>query len=75
MNKKVNYYEIVFNDESKTSICILGERKPTIEEANKFCKIDCEKFKATVEEVLDIDDSEAHCFFDMSEEATFPIFK
>lgn len=68
-----NYYEVVFSD--GYSICILGERQPTVEEANIFCKEDCENMKVTVTNVIEIDSYEAHTFFDMDDEANFPIFQ
>ena len=70
---KINYYEVEFND--GYSICILGERKPTIEEASVFLKEDCEKIKTIVANVQEIDSDEAHTFFYMVNEANFPIFK
>ena len=72
-NKKVNYYELEFDDEY--SICIKGERKPTVEEANIFAKADCEKFGASIIDVLEISDKEAHMSFDMEKEESFPIFR
>lgn len=75
VDTKVNFYEIVFNDEDENSVCILGARKPTIEEANEFCKADCEKLKATVSKVLDIDENEAQYWFGVTKEANSPIFQ
>lgn len=84
----MRYFEIEFGnepgnqDKSKTetigeySICILGERKPSIEEAAQFCKKDMEKmgYKYVVN-VLEIDQTEARTFFDMEREKEFPVFK
>jgi len=72
-NKNINYYEAEFSD--GYSICIKGERKPTITEANEFLKVDCMNMKTTVINVLDIDNNEAHNFFDMSNEDKFPVFQ
>ena len=82
------YYEIEFDNEPRNeadymgdilpehySICILGERKPTIREAEAFCKNAMERlgYKYVVN-VTEIDAQEAHNFFDMSEEHRFPVF-
>ena len=83
------YYEIEFDNDVRCrdfadsdeiigdySICIIGERKPTYEEAEAFCKEDMEKmgYKYVVA-VREIDSDEAHNFFDMENEKNFPVFK
>jgi hypothetical protein len=82
------YYEIEFDNEPRNeadymgdtlpehySICIIGERKPTIREAEVFCRNDMERFGYKyVVNVTEIDAQEAHNFFDMSEEHRFPVF-
>lgn len=68
-----NYYEAEFND--GYSICIKGIRKPTVEEANKFLKKDCDHMGTYVIDVIEIDCSEAHNFFDMEQEEKFPVFQ
>lgn len=71
--ENLNYYEAEFSD--GYSICIKGLRKPTIEEANDFLKEDCKNMNVSVIDVLDLDEDEAYTFFDMSNEANFPIFE
>ena len=83
------YYEIEFDNDVRCrdfadsdetigdySICIIGERKPTYEEAETFCKKDMEEmgYKYVVA-VREIDSYEAHNFFDMKNEKNFPVFK
>ena len=86
MDKK--YYEIEFDNEPRGrelsddeyigdySICIIGKRKPTIKEAEEFCKNDMKqmgyKFVVAVREV---DSDEAHSFFDMDNEEKYPVFE
>lgn len=75
----IKYYEVEFGKrEDKTdvfSMCIVGVRKPTIEEAEKFLAEDLEMMGYDhITEVLEIDYDEAHNFFDMERENQFPIF-
>ncbi len=84
----MRYFEIEFDNEPRNqdgleketigeySICILGEREPSIEEATQFCKEDMEKmgYKYVVN-VLEIEQIEARTFFDMEREKEFPVFK
>lgn len=81
MEKK--YYEVEFakylsNFEdyiSDYSICIIGEREPSIEEATEFCKEDLQKLGYDfVSNVFPLSLEEAHKFFDMENEEWFPIF-
>lgn len=85
MGKK--YFEIEFDNDKRSrdtdgdivgdySICIIGTRKPSIEEAEQFCKSDMEQmgYKYVVN-VLEIDAEEAHSFFDMERESEFPVFQ
>lgn len=75
----MRYFEIIFSggcDDSELSICILGEDKPTILEAELFCKDDISLFKCSgVSEVIELSREEAYQSFDMSSENKFPIFK
>lgn len=78
----MNYYEIEFGDAMSGvdcdhySICIRGERKPTIKEAEEFCKTDMRLFGyRRVTDVLEITSKEAHDFFDMRNEEQWPVFK
>lgn len=76
------YYEVFFGnfDENnnlidETSICIIGTRKPTIEEANEFCKNDLETMGyEKVFNVCQIDKEDAYSSFDMENENNFLIF-
>lgn len=85
MSKK--YFEIEFDNSPRGrewnedcigdySICIIGERKPSFEEAEQFCKSDMEimGYKYVVG-ITEIDSEEAHTFFDMEQEDKLPIFK
>lgn len=84
----MKYFEIEFDNEPRNqdfaegdtvgdySICILGERQPSIQEAAEFCAADMDimGYKYVVN-VLEIDEEEARTFFDMERENEFPIFK
>ena len=85
----MNYYEVIFDnthnirpnmdDDETVSMCILGERKPTKEEAKHFCAADMKKMHVTdvvaVEEIIMRD---AEYFFGMTEEdilsGKYPVF-
>jgi hypothetical protein len=70
---KIKYYEIDFNNEY--SICIIGTRQPTIQEATEFCKKDMEKYDATeVVFIAEADYNTAHSCYDMDDEELFPVF-
>lgn len=78
--KKYNYYELEFLTECfdgeikhADSMCVLGYRKPTIEEAKEFWKADCEMYGDLVA-IYELSEEEAHSGFDMSRENEFPIF-
>jgi len=84
----MKYFEIEFDNEPRNqegwdgdvvgdySICILGEREPSIKEATEFCKEDMEKMRYKyVVNVLEISQYEARTFFDMEKEKEFPVFK
>ncbi len=84
----MRYFEIEFDNEPRNqdgsetdvvgaySICILGQRQPSIKEAAKFCGRDMEKtgYKYVVN-VREIEREEARTFFDMEKEKDFPVFK
>ena len=63
------------------SICILGERQPSYEEAEDFCRKDMEGFGYDmVSDVMELTEDEAYTDFDMEcchkqEGCKFPIFK
>lgn len=83
MGKK--YYEIEFDHECRTienesvgdySVCIIGGRKPTIKEAEEFCKKDMKQMGYEhVVAIREVDSYEAHTFFDMDQEEKFPVFR
>lgn len=81
-----NYYEVEFakHIENKNSgdyisdysICIIGKREPSTEEATDFCKEDLRKLGYDfVSNVLPLSYEEAHKFFDMTKENELPIFE
>ena len=77
--ESIKYYEVEFGkqaDEADVfSMCVVGVRKPTIEEAEVFLASDLEMMGYDyVTEVLEIDFDEAHKFFDMERENDFPVF-
>ena len=82
------YYEVEFGKRSELednsfcgtpdrySMCIIAEHHPSFEEAKEFCKSDMEKWGYdTICAVIEIDYDEAHNFFDMDNEDSFPILK
>ena len=75
----MRYFEVVLSggcDDSELSVCILGENKPTISEAELFCKDDISLLKCNgVSEVIELTKDEAYQSFDMSNENKLPIFK
>lgn len=78
--KKYNYYELefaidCFNGELKhtSSMCVLGYRKPTIEEAKEFWKKDIYEDETLIN-IYELTEEEAHENFDMSRESEYPIF-
>ena len=77
--REYNYYVLEFrinNDPNHTSsMCVLGYRKPTIEEAKKFWKADCELYDdELLADIYEISKEEAYDSFDMTNEHTWPIF-
>ena len=87
MKEKVKYYEVEFDHDIRSreqgnetigfySICIRAMREPSNEEAEEFCKNDMMAMKMEhVVAIREIDDYEAHQFFDMDEEERYPIFR
>ena len=86
----IKYYEIEFAniDENSSfddlepdadeyySICIRGRRKPSIKEAEEFCAEDMKMSgNNIVVNVSELTSEEAHRFYDMDREGTFPIFE
>lgn len=61
---------------SDYSICIIGKREPSTEEATEFCKEDLQRLGYDfVSNVFPLSSEEAHNFFDMENEEAFPIFE
>lgn len=59
----------------KCSICILGERTPTIQEAAEFCRKDMEEMGYEyVVNVKEISREEARTFIDKEDEGRVPVF-
>lgn len=87
MKEKVKYYEVEFDHDIRSrehgnetigfySICIRAMREPSYEEAEEFCKNDMMAMEMEhVVAIREIDDYEAHQFFDMDEEERYPIFR
>lgn len=84
----IKYYEVEFgkseelNDDAfcdtpdRYSMCILGKRMPTFDEAKEFLKKDMEILGYDeITDILEIDYNEAHEFFNMENENNFPIFE
>lgn len=80
-----HYYEVELGKESfnenkenedNTSICIIAEHWPSIEEASIFCKKDMETlgYKYVIG-ITKLDKDEAKRFFDLSNEESWPILK
>ena len=85
----IKYYEIEFAniDENSDvsdldpdadefySICIRGRRKPSIKEAEEFCREDMVRSgNNIVVNVAELTPEEAHAFYDMGREDEFPVF-
>lgn len=75
-----NYYELIFQNKIDPCItssqCVLGYRKPTIQEAKKFWKEDCDLYcDEELSEVIYINRENAYRDYDMNREHEFPIFK
>ena len=84
----MRYFEIDFDNEPRNqddmegdyvgdcSICILGKRRPSVQEAAEFCKKDMQEMGYNyVVNVLEITEYEARTFFDMEKEKEFPVFE
>ncbi len=77
--QKIKYFvlEFLINEDSgeTSAMCVLGYRKPTLEEAEKFWKEDCSKYPdEKLNAIYEITSEQAHDEFDMENEASFPIF-
>lgn len=79
--ENIKYYEVEMSSKTQPeemgtySICIKGLRKPTKKEAEEFIKKDLNSSGYDyVSFVNEIDLEEAKCFYDMENEANFPVF-
>lgn len=76
----VKYYEVEFGKSEKPddnfSMCILGRRMPSVDEAKEYLAETMELLGYNeVTKVLEITSEEAYNFFDMDNEANFPVFE
>ena len=70
----MKYFEVSFDGDT-TSMCIIGERSPTIEEATEFLSKDMSILGVSkIDWVHEIPKEEAYCAFDMADEESFPVF-
>lgn len=67
----ISYYELDFDD--GYGMVIKGTECPTIHEAEEFVRRDL--MGAHITNVTPIDENEARCFYDFSNEEKWPIFK
>lgn len=79
--KRIYYYVLEFLIEEQpygnitSSMCVLGYRKPTIEEAKEFWKEDCSLYPdEKLVDIYRISSIEAHNDYDMENEKKYPIF-
>jgi len=74
-----NYYEICigpgpFITDTDFWMCIRGTRQPSLEEAEQFYAEDVQKFGGNVLAVNQLSAQEAGDFYDLSNEANWPVF-
>lgn len=76
---KIHFYEIYFGEkddfggnEDQPSICIRGIRKPTLEEANDWLKVECSFFGGPVTEIDEVDEDTARACYNMDN--VVPVF-
>ena len=71
------YFEVEFetNEKDNPTICIIGTRKPSIDEAEKFCAEDMEQFNYDkVIAVRELTERDAYKLYDMEDIVEFPVF-
>lgn len=81
-NSFINYYVLEFlikvdeeGNQITSSMCVLGYRKPTIEEAKIFWKKDCDLCPdEELVNIYKISKKEAYADYDMERENDFPVF-
>lgn len=76
----ISFYECEFDvldpNMGEQSMCIKGERIPTVEEANAFLAKDIEDwYHAPVVKVIPLTKDEAYAFFACDNEADWPVFR
>lgn len=80
---EIKYYEAFFNspfnpipDDVQPAMCIKGIRKPSLEEANFFLRSECAGYARgmNVTEIHEISQKDAAAFYDLSNEANWPVF-
>ena len=84
----MRYFELEFDNNPRSrdtdsdltgqeSICILAEREPTYQEAEKFCESDMKKFGYQyVVSINELTKEEAENFYDMEDAVNrFPVFR
>lgn len=73
----INYYEVLFKD--SYGICIKSEiENPTREQVSEFLKEDMKNYNYKMDDIESIDPislEEAKNFYDMENEANFPVLK
>lgn len=75
---KIHFYEIYFGEktaygnEDQPSICIRGIRKPTLEEANDWLKVECSFYGGPVTEIDEVDEDTARASYNMDN--VVPVF-
>lgn len=79
MNQKIKYFALEFaiddGSEKTSTMCVLGYRQPTFEEAEEFLKEDCTRYgDEKLNAIYEVTSERAHDEFDMEAEATFPVF-
>lgn len=75
---KIHFYEIYFGEktaygnEDQPSICIRGIRKPTLDEANDWLKVECSFYGGPVTEIDEVDEDTARASYNMDN--VVPVF-
>lgn len=75
---KIHFYEVYFGEktaygnEDQPSICIRGIRKPTLDEANDWLKVECSFYGGPVTEIDEVDETTARASYNMDN--VVPVF-
>lgn len=76
--REIHYFEVYFGDRKsygegeQPSICIMGIRQPSVEEANEFCKVDSYCFGQSVTEVEEMNKNYVENCLDLDQ--NLPVF-